>query len=159
MKFLKGYSIYIVLFVVFLFILAVNNGGVKPEPLYYAQLLTEIKNANVSELVLDGETAYVKLKNAEKSHPGYSLVLPDRTYFIEWVTPYVEQDQFENRYITKADISRWLGGSYLSAWKEAGVEVDLPKVEQELVSLLSGRSIRWKHHIGFIQAAHQRSQG
>ncbi len=95
MKFLKGYSIYIVLFVVFLFILAVNNGGVKPDSLYYAQLLTEIKNSNVSELVLDGETAYVKLKNAEKNHPGYSLVLPDRTYFIEWVTPYVEQDQFE----------------------------------------------------------------
>ncbi len=71
----------------------------------------------------------------------------------------VEQDQFENRYITKADISRWLGGSYLSAWKEAGVEVDLPKVEGELVSLLSGRSIRWKHHLGFIQAAHQSSQG
>ncbi|HKL59521.1 MAG TPA: AAA family ATPase [Sphaerochaeta sp.] len=67
----------------------------------------------------------------------------------------VEQDLLENRFITKADISRWLGGSYLSAWKSLGTEVDLAKVEEELSALLSGRSIRWKHHLAFVQAVHE----
>lgn len=66
-----------------------------------------------------------------------------------------QQDLFENRFITKADISRWLGGSYLSAWNSIGVGVDLPKVEEEIVSALEGKSIRWKHHLGFVQAVHQ----
>ncbi|MDD4493291.1 MAG: ATP-dependent zinc metalloprotease FtsH [Eubacteriales bacterium] len=93
MKYLKGYSIYIVLFIIILFIVAVNNGGVKPETMDYSQLLSEVKAQNVSQLVLDGENVYVKLKN--KDNAGYSLVLPDRSYFIEWVTPYVEDKQFQ----------------------------------------------------------------
>ena len=70
----------------------------------------------------------------------------------------VEQDLHENRFITGADISRWLGGSYLSAWKTLGTEVDLAKVEEELGASLAGRSIRWKHHLGFVQAEHKEAQ-
>ncbi len=70
-----------------------------------------------------------------------------------------EQDLFENRFITKADISRWLGGSYLQAWQSLGIEVDLPKVEEELASLLAGKSIRWKHHVAFVQATHKEAPG
>ena len=66
-----------------------------------------------------------------------------------------QQDQYENRFITKADITRWLGLSYLSAWKVLNVEVDLAEVEGELVSLLGGRSIKWKHHLAFVLAVHQ----
>ena len=66
-----------------------------------------------------------------------------------------QQDLFENRFITKTDISRWLGGSYLSAWKSLGLEVDLAKVEEELISSLAGRSVRWKHHLAFVHAVHK----
>ena len=66
-----------------------------------------------------------------------------------------QQDLFENRFITKADIRRWLNGSYLPAWESLKVEVDLPEVEEELIGLLAERSIRWKHHIAFVQAVHQ----
>ena len=66
-----------------------------------------------------------------------------------------QQDLFENRFITKADITRWLGGSYLSAWKSLCVKVDLNSVEEQLIPLIAGRSIRWKHHLAFVEAVHQ----
>ncbi|HKL56929.1 MAG TPA: AAA family ATPase, partial [Sphaerochaeta sp.] len=75
-----------------------------------------------------------------------------------FTTKLEQQDLFENRFITKTDISRWLGGSYLSAWESLNIEVDLPKVEEELISLLGGRSIRWKHHLCFVLAMHQDSK-
>jgi len=68
------------------------------------------------------------------------------------------QDLFENRFITNADITRWLGGTYRCAWESLNVEVDLAKVEEELISLLGGRSIRWKHHLAFALAVHQDSK-
>ncbi len=66
-----------------------------------------------------------------------------------------QQDLFENRFITDADITRWLGGSYLAAWESLNIEVNLPEVEEAIISALGGRSIRWRHHLGFVQAAHQ----
>ncbi len=66
-----------------------------------------------------------------------------------------EQQMFENRFITKADITRWIGTSYRDAWQSLGVEVDIPTIEEELVSSLAERSIKWKHHVAFIMATHQ----
>lgn len=70
-----------------------------------------------------------------------------------------QQDLFENRFITKADITRWLATSYRGAWESLSVQVDLTRVEEELISLLAGRSIRWKHHLAFVEAVHQNDKG
>ncbi len=67
-----------------------------------------------------------------------------------------EQDLLENRFITKTDISRWLGSSYHDAWKDLGIEVDLAQVEEELTPLLAAKTIRWKHHLCYVEATHQR---
>ena len=65
-----------------------------------------------------------------------------------------QQDLFENRFITKNDITRWLEGTYLSAWKSLCIDVDLNNVKEELISVLGGKSLRWKHHLGFVLATH-----
>ncbi len=70
-----------------------------------------------------------------------------------------QQDLFENRFITKADIKRWLGTSYRWAWEGLSVEVDLSGIEEELIPLLAGRSIRWKHHLAYVEAVHQNNKG
>ena len=66
-----------------------------------------------------------------------------------------QQDLFENRFITKTDITRWLSLSYRCAWERLNIEVDMIKVEEALISTLGGKSIRWKHHLGFVLASHQ----
>lgn len=92
MKHIKGLGFYIILFVIIIFIVALNSGSEKPKTMDYAKLLEEIKADNISELVLDGENALVTYKSDEETQ--YITTLPDRAYFIEWVTPYLENNQF-----------------------------------------------------------------
>ncbi|MDY0288185.1 MAG: AAA family ATPase [Sphaerochaeta sp.] len=69
------------------------------------------------------------------------------------------QDLFENRFITKADIKRWLVGSYLPAWEALGLDVEEGELEEQLASLLAGKPLRWKHHVSFVQAVHLEGKG
>lgn len=67
-----------------------------------------------------------------------------------------EQELWENRFITALDIERWLDSSYQKAWLDLGVEIDLHKIKTELTSLLAGKTIRWKHHLAFVMAVHEK---
>ena len=62
MKHIKGLGFYIILFVIIIFIVALNSGTEKPKTLDYAKLLEEIKANNISELVLEGENAIAKVR-------------------------------------------------------------------------------------------------
>lgn len=105
MKHIKGLGFYIILFVIIIFIVALNSGTEKPKTLDYAKLLEEIKANNISELILEGENAYVTYKNDEATK--YITTLPDRAYFIQWVTPYLENNQFTFNTVEEVGTPWW----------------------------------------------------
>lgn len=105
MKHIKGLGFYIILFVIIIFIIALNSGSEKPKTLDYAKLLEEIKANNVSEIVLEGENALVSLKTDEETK--FVTTLPDRAYFTEWVTPYLERNQFTFNTVEEAGTPWW----------------------------------------------------
>lgn len=61
MKYFKGLSFYIVLFVIILFILTLYGNSGAPAQMDYSELLGHIKNSNVQSMVLKGNEATVKL--------------------------------------------------------------------------------------------------
>lgn len=63
MKYFKGLSFYIVIFVIILFILALSKGTDNPISMDYSELIQQINNNNVKEILLEGQTATVVLKN------------------------------------------------------------------------------------------------
>jgi ATP-dependent Zn protease len=67
LKYFKGLSFYIVLFVIILFILAIIQGGEKPRDMDYTRLLREIRNKNVNMIILEGNEATIELKEPEKA--------------------------------------------------------------------------------------------
>jgi len=63
LKYFKGLSFYIVIFVIILFILALSKGTDNPISMDYSELIQQINNNNVKEILLEGQTATVVLKN------------------------------------------------------------------------------------------------
>lgn len=61
MKYFKGLSFYIVIFVIILFILTLYTSSSNPVQLSYSELLTEIKNSNIQSITLKGNEATVEL--------------------------------------------------------------------------------------------------
>lgn len=84
MKYLKGLSFYIVLFVVILFILALSQGTDNPVEMDYSDLIREIENNNVSEIILDGQEATVVLKKPYVTDRinRYVIYIPELNIFL-----------------------------------------------------------------------------
>lgn len=64
MKYLKGISFYIVLFVIILVVLVYITNADSPDKMPYTQLLTEIQSSNVKSIDLQGDKATVILNHA-----------------------------------------------------------------------------------------------
>lgn len=84
MKYFKGISFYIVLFVVILAILALYGNTDNPLPMDYSTLLLEIQNNNVDTIVIEGRKATVQLKvpRADAKINKYIVVIPSVDSFM-----------------------------------------------------------------------------
>ncbi|NSW90052.1 MAG: ATP-dependent metallopeptidase FtsH/Yme1/Tma family protein [Firmicutes bacterium] len=99
MKYLKGLSFYIVLFVIILFILALSQGTDNPINMDYSDLIREIHNNNVSEVVLEGQKATVVLKKPYITDRvnKYVIYIPDVGTFLSEVSEQMKNGQIRVR--------------------------------------------------------------
>jgi len=83
LKYFKGISFYIVLFVIILAILAIYGNYDNPAEKDYSELLKEIQAKNVDRIVLEGNKAAVDLKAKPDARSGkYTVYIPDITSFM-----------------------------------------------------------------------------
>lgn len=84
MKYFKGISFYIVLFVVILAVLTLYQGADKAVEMDYSELTQHIQNQNVDEIVLEGNKATVKLVQPKPNTKNrYEVFVPqDITSFV-----------------------------------------------------------------------------
>lgn len=95
MKHLKGLSIYIVLFVIILFILALSQGTDNPMDMDYSDLIREIHSSNVNEIILEGQKATVTLKKPYiiDRVNKYVIYIPDVGAFLSEVSTQMKSGQ------------------------------------------------------------------
>lgn len=103
MKYFKGLSFYIVIFVIILFILTLYTSSSNPAQLSYSELLTEIQNSNIQNITLKGDEATVELitgKQGAKSNE-YVVYISSVESFTNMVT-----DAFNNKQVRNFKIER-----------------------------------------------------
>lgn len=101
MKYFKGISFYIVLFVIILAILALVQGTDNPAQKIYSDLLREIDNGNVASIVLEGNKATVQFNtNPDAGIKRYIVYVPSVENFTSVVTDALRKGKvvsFENK--------------------------------------------------------------
>lgn len=101
MKYFKGISFYIVLFVIILAILALVQGTDNPAQKIYSDLLREIDNGNVASIVLEGNKATVQFNTSpDAGIKRYIVYVPSVENFTEVVTDALRKGKvisFENK--------------------------------------------------------------
>lgn len=100
MKYFKGLSFYIVLFVIILFILTLYQSTDTPADMNYSDLLIGIQNNNVSSIVLEGDKATVEFK--KNPYPNmksnrYVVYIPDVGAFMNEVNGPIRTGQIKFR--------------------------------------------------------------
>ena len=110
MKYLKGLSFYIVLFVVILFILALSQGTDNPVEMDYSDLVREISNNNVSEIILDGQEATVILKKPYITDRinRYVIYIPDLEVFMSEISGPMKAGQLRLKTVFPATAPWWV---------------------------------------------------
>ncbi len=63
MRYFKGLSFYIILFVIIIFVLLLIQGSEGPQEKSYSELITQIQSGNVKSIVLQGEKATVEFNS------------------------------------------------------------------------------------------------
>jgi cell division protease FtsH len=96
LKYFKGLSFYIVLFVIILFILTLYQNTDTPVELTYSDLLRGISENNIETIVLEGDKATVTFKKnpIENSRTDkYSVFIPDLGSFMDEVAEPIKNGQ------------------------------------------------------------------
>ena len=88
MKYFKGLSFYIVIFVIVLFMLTIFTSSGNPAELSYTEMISHIQNSNVQSITLQGDEATVELINANKGSKTnkYVVYISSADAFTEMVT-------------------------------------------------------------------------
>ena len=109
MKYFKGLSFYIVLFVIIIFILMMLQGTDNPQEINYSELLNEINNSNVKTIVLQGDSATVEFINNPKpdSRNRYTVNIPSVDSFTDLVNEAVLKKQVQNFRYTPPPSPPW----------------------------------------------------
>ncbi len=96
MKYFKGLSFYIIIFVIVLFILTIITTSGNSQEMTYTEMLTQIENNNVQNISLKGNVATIKLIEPNKGSRGdeYVVNIPSVDSFTELAT-----NAFENKKI------------------------------------------------------------
>lgn len=89
MKYLKGISFYIVLFVIILAVLTILQGSDNPAEMNYSDLVKDVQTPNkVDTIVLEGNKATVQMVSGTSEKPKYIVYVPDVGNFMgEVITP------------------------------------------------------------------------
>jgi len=87
LKYFKGLSFYIVLFVIILIVLSLSQGGEPQIDKSYSDLLIELENKNINSIVLEGNNAVVELKQSPDPRANkFTVYIPDLTGFMQEVS-------------------------------------------------------------------------
>lgn len=96
MKYFKGLSFYIVLFVVILALLAFFKQSDNPAEMNYSELISDIQTNNVESIILEGNLATVALKNNPKPEiKKYAVYIPDISSFMNEVSEPMKTGQIK----------------------------------------------------------------
>lgn len=109
MKYFKGLSLYIVIFVVALFILTLYTSSGKPAELSYTEMLSHINNSNVQSIILKGDEATVELVNANKDtkNKTYIVYISSTDSFTEMVTEAYNKGQIKDFRVERPPSAPW----------------------------------------------------
>lgn len=97
MKYFKGLSFYIIIFVVVLFILTIITTSGNSQEMTYTEMLTQIENNNVDTISLKGNVATIELVEANKGSRSkeYTVNIPSVDSFTELATNAFEDKKIE----------------------------------------------------------------
>jgi len=109
LKYFKGLSLYIVIFVVALFILTLYTSSGKPAELSYTEMLSHINNSNVQSIILKGDEATVELVNANKDtkNKTYIVYISSVDSFTDMVTEAYNKGQVKDFRVEKPPSAPW----------------------------------------------------
>ena len=109
MKYFKGLSIYIVIFVIILFILTVYTSTGNQQQLSYSEMLFHIENSNVESITLKGDEATVELITPNESSKGneYIVYISSVDSFTEMVTNAYKNGQVKNFRVERPPSAPW----------------------------------------------------
>ncbi len=109
MKYFKGLSFYIVIFVLVLFILMIYASSGNPPELSYSQLLSQIENSNVKSIALKADEATVELINPNKGSKtnAYIVYISSVDSFTEMVTDAYNNGQVKDFRVERPMSAPW----------------------------------------------------
>lgn len=109
MKYFKGLSFYIVIFVIVLFILTLYTSSGNAQELSYSDMLSQIKNGNVQSITLKSDVATVELINANKGSKGkeYSVNIASIDSFTQMVTEAYNNNQIKDFRVERPPSAPW----------------------------------------------------
>jgi len=109
LKYFKGLSFYIVIFVLVLFLLMIYTNSGNPVQLSYTQLLAQIENSNVQSIVLKGDEATVELITPNKGSKTkeYVVYISSVDSFTDMVTEAWKNGQVKDFRVQKPPMAPW----------------------------------------------------
>jgi len=109
LKYFKGLSFYIVIFVLVLFLLMIYTNSGNPVQLSYTQLLAQIENSNVQSIVLKGDEATVELITPNKGSKTkeYVVYISSVDSFTDMVTEAWKNGQVKDFRVQKPPTAPW----------------------------------------------------
>jgi cell division protease FtsH len=109
LKYFKGLSFYIVIFVIILFILTLYTSSSNPVQLSYSELLTEMQNSNIQSVTLKGDEATVELitPKQDSKNNEYVVYISSVESFTNLVTDAFNNKQVKNFKIERPPSAPW----------------------------------------------------
>ena len=109
MKYFKGLSFYIVIFVIVLFILTLYTSTGSTQELSYSDMLSHIQNNNVQSITLKGDIAKVELITANKGSKSkeYIVNISSIDSFTQRVTDAYDKKQIKDFKVERPPSAPW----------------------------------------------------
>ncbi len=109
MKYFKGLSFYIVIFVIVLFLITLYTSSGNQQQLSYTEMLSQIQNSNVQSITLKGDEATVELINPNKgaSSRKYIVYISSVDSFTQLMTQAYEDGKVKNFTVEKPPSAPW----------------------------------------------------
>lgn len=109
MKYFKGLSFYIVIFIIILFILTLYSTTSTPQEMSYSELLSQIENNNVQQVILKGDEATVELvtPKQDSKNSTYVVYISSVDSFTDLMTDSLKTKQVRNFKIERPPSAPW----------------------------------------------------
>ena len=109
MKYFKGLSFYIVIFVIILFILTLYTTSGTPQEMSYSEFLSQIQNSNIQEVTLKGDEATIELivPRQDSKNKSYVVYISSVDSFTNLMTESLKNKQIRNFRIERPPSAPW----------------------------------------------------